>query len=164
MSETNHFSERLREPLNETTRKSRRNLMAASVVGVIITDVGLVPTKISAFGVEFTSSNQQALITLLVAAVGYFAISFLVYIFSELEAWRIVIASKRIDQMSDASEKHNDRATGFLHMDIFQRNIENIYIKSERTFYARLAIELAIPLVFACYSIHALLSAGFCST
>ncbi|MDO6446255.1 hypothetical protein Q4493_10775 [Colwellia sp. 1_MG-2023] len=51
--------------------------MAASVIGVVLTKVGLVPTKISAFGVEFSSSNQNALMLLLASAIGYFQLAFL---------------------------------------------------------------------------------------
>ena len=158
MSETNHFSERLREPLNETTRKVRRNLMASSVIGVVITKVGLVPSKISAFGVDFTSSNQQALMVLLASAIAYFAISFLVYVYSELTAWQMVFASKQIEEMKQASEKNSEYATGFLKSDEFQWQVQKIYFKSKPTFYLRLVIELAIPLLFAGYSCYALLN------
>ncbi|MCV3263256.1 hypothetical protein OGZ01_11305 [Vibrio harveyi] len=90
-----HFTDRLREPLNETTRKARRNLLAASVLGIVTSKVGLVPTKISAFGVEFSSSNLEALMTLLALSIGYFLITFVVYITSELQGWQLLITSKR---------------------------------------------------------------------
>ncbi|KPZ60350.1 hypothetical protein [Pseudoalteromonas sp. P1-7a] len=158
MSDTNHFSERLREPLNETTRKVRRNLMAASVIGVVITKVGLVPTKISAFGVEFTSSNQQALMLLLAAAIAYFAISFLVYVYSELTAWQIVITSKEIEELREISEKERSSVFGSVEEDKFRDHVKHIYFKSKPTFYIRLGVELAIPIIFAIYSCIALLN------
>ncbi|QIR07674.1 hypothetical protein [Salinivibrio costicola] len=116
MSETNHFSERLREPLNETTRKVRRNLMAASVVGIVLTKVGLVPTKISAFGVEFSSSNQQALMLLLASAICYFTVSFIVYVYSELTAWRLVFTSKEMEDIkAEATRSEREFLAGNDH-------------------------------------------------
>ncbi|WP_415911306.1 hypothetical protein [Neptuniibacter sp. QD37_11] len=132
--------------------------MASSVIGVVITKVGLVPSKISAFGVEFSSSNQQALMILLASAIAYFGVSFLVYVYSELTAWQLVFTSKQIEDMRSASEKYPDRATGFLKEDEFQAHVRNLYYKSKPTFYLRLVIELAIPLIFAVYSCYALLN------
>ena len=158
MSDNNHFSDRLREPLNETTRKVRRNLMAASVIGVVLTKVGLVPSKISAFGVEFTSANQQALMTLLAAAIGYFAISFLVYVYSELTAWQIVLTSKELEDFKEASKNSGARMFGTAEDDKFRDHIKHIHFKSKPTFYLRLMVELLIPLVFAAYSVVSLIN------
>tara|TARA_B100000780_G_C21014483_1_gene406360 strand:+ start:304 stop:522 length:219 start_codon:yes stop_codon:yes gene_type:complete len=72
MSEPNFIIERLREPFNETTRKTRRNLLVSSLIGVAISKIGLVPEKISAFGIDFSKSNQSALLTLLIFIVSYF--------------------------------------------------------------------------------------------
>ena len=158
MSDTNHFSERLREPLNETTRKVRRNLMAASVIGVVITKVGLVPSKISAFGVDFSSSNQQALMTLLAAAIIYFIINFLVYVYSELTAWQIVFASKQIEVLKEEAERKRISLTGRNSDEEFQDHIRHLYYRSKPTFIFRLTVELAIPIVFAVYSCYSLLN------
>ena len=159
MSENNLFSERLREPLNETTRKVRRNLMAASVIGVVLTKVGLIPSKISAFGVEFTSSNQHALMILLSVAIAYFAVSLVVYVYSELTAWQIVFSSKELEELK-AAGKTSSRLMGRLpdEADKFREYISKIHSKSKPTFYIRLFIELAIPLIFAVYSFNSLIN------
>lgn len=158
MSESNHFSDRLREPLNETTRKVRRNLMAASVIGVVLTKVGLVPSKISAFGVEFTSSNQQALMTLLAVAIVYFAVSFIVYVYSELTAWKIVIASKEIEEIKEESKSTSRQLYGYDEDDKFRDHLRNVYSRSKATFYTRLGIELMAPIIFAVYSCLSLIN------
>ncbi|MBM9606244.1 hypothetical protein [Desulfopila inferna] len=98
MPESNPFSERLREPLNETTRRTRRNLLAAAVIGIVITKVGLVPSKISAFGIKFTQANQKSLLVLLSLIIIYFLIIFIVYVSSELVAWQIAFRSKELVQ------------------------------------------------------------------
>ena len=159
MSDSNHFSDRLRDPLNETTRKVRRNLMAASVIGVVITKVGLVPSKISAFGVEFTSANQQALMSLLAAAIAYFAISFIVYVYSELTAWQVVLASKELEELKQAEKNHEIKIFGTVGADRYEGHLKFLNFKTKPTFYIRLVVELAIPIVFAAYSAFSLLSA-----
>jgi len=159
MSEPNHFSDRLREPLNETTRKARRNLLAASVIGLVITRVGLVPEKISAFGIEFTSANQEALTALLVAAILYFLVSFSVYVFSELTAWQVVLASRQLESLRAESErKSNWSLSRNPDEDRFHGYIENVYRRTKPTFYARLSVELLIPIVFSVYSCYTLLT------
>ncbi|WP_155522576.1 hypothetical protein [Salinivibrio sp. HTSP] len=157
MSETNHFSERLREPLNETTRKVRRNLMAASVVGIVLTKVGLVPTKISAFGVEFSSSNQQALMLLLASAICYFMVSFIVYVYSELTAWQLVFTSKEMEDIkAEATRSERQFLAGNDHETKFREHVRHLYFRTKPTFYIRIFVELAIPIVFAFYSAYAL--------
>lgn len=167
MAEINHFSERLREPLNETTRKARRNLMGSALLGVVITKVGLVPEKISAFGVEFTSANQQALLMLLIAAILYFAFSFAVYVYSELTAWQIVFTSKEIEALKEESKENPLRKLsrgGISYMTSkdeeesirFKEHVRFLYSRSKPTFYLRLSVELVIPILFAAYSCFAL--------
>lgn len=167
MAETNHFSERLREPLNETTRKARRNLMGAALLGVVITKVGLVPEKISAFGVEFTSANQQALLMLLIAAILYFAFSFVVYVYSELTAWQIVFTSKEIEALKEESKENSLKkvSRGSISYMVkndeeenirFKEHVRFLYFRSKPTFYLRLSVELVIPIIFAAYSCYAL--------
>lgn len=157
MSKSNHFSDRLREPLNETTRKVRRNLMASSVLGVVFTKVGLVPTKLSAFGVEFSSSNQEALMLLLACAIAYFFISFSVYVYSELTAWQIDLASKEIEEFKELSNNNEHPIFGGVKGDKFRDYLKSVHSKSRPTFYIRLIVELALPILFAIYSGYSLL-------
>ena len=158
MSNSNLFSDRLREPLNETSRKARRNLMAASVIGVIISKVGLIPSKIAAFGVQFDSANQQALMYLLAASVTYFAICFAVYVYSELTAWKIVFASKEIEELKEASQTTSMLMHGYNEADKFKEHIKKVLNSTKPTFNVRLFVELGIPIIFATFSFISLLS------
>ena len=167
MAETNHFSERLREPLNETTRKARRNLMGAALIGIVITKVGLVPEKISAFGVEFTSANQHALLMLLIAAILYFALGFIVYAYSELTAWQIIFTSKEIEALKEEIKDNTLKKTSVTaysslarineeENNKFKQHVRFLYFRSKPTFYLRLSVELLIPIIFAAYSSYSL--------
>ena len=102
------IQEKLKEPLSESTRLSRKYLMLSSFVGVLVGTVGLIPDKITAFGISFTSSNQAALITLLCAVVIYFLINFLTFIYSE----RITYKFSEISEIIE-SEKKEVRGRSF---------------------------------------------------
>ena len=80
---------RLRDPLTETTRKERRALLGASAVGIVIVKSGLVPSKINALGIEFTRTDQRALILAIGAIVTYFLVAFAIYAASDFTAWRV---------------------------------------------------------------------------
>ena len=99
MANSDALSDRLREPLNETTRKARRNLLLASIGAFLVAKVELVPQKISALGVDFGASNQEALVQLLLLVITYFAIAFVVYVVSEISAWRFLLASEKVEQI-----------------------------------------------------------------
>ena len=151
MSDSNLFSDRLREPLNETTRKIRRNLLAVSIVGVVIAKVGLIPSKISAFGIEFSTSNQEALIMLLGWVILYYCFAFIVYLYSELIAWRLVFLSKELAKLKCEPENIT-KATDYL----IHEDARRAYLKAKPIFFIRIFVELAIPIIFAIYSYIAL--------
>ncbi|EKO5173049.1 hypothetical protein P0J00_000576 [Vibrio vulnificus] len=153
-----HFTDRLREPLNETTRKARRNLLAVSVLGIVTTKVGLVPTKISAFGVEFSSSNLESLMTLLALAIAYFLVTFVVYIISELQGWQLLISSKQLEKFKQDAKNSplpfsSSRASEME--EHFHRKLSSVYSKTKPIFYTRLLVEVFIPAIVAVYSIIA---------
>ncbi|HHF3262362.1 hypothetical protein NB501_07960 [Vibrio alginolyticus] len=153
-----HFTNRLREPLNETTRKARRNLLAASVLGIVTAKVGLVPTKVSAFGVEFSSSNIEALMTLLALSITYFLITFIVYIISELQGWQLLIVSKELSELKDKKISTSNVIFETKSSKIeaeFQDRMYSVYSRTKPVFYSRLFVEVFVPFVIAIYSIVA---------
>jgi hypothetical protein len=79
----------LKDPLSEVTRSERRTLLATSAVGLVIVKAGLIPTKISALGIEFTQTNQKYLLLAIAAIIIYFLIAFLLYAGSDFIASRI---------------------------------------------------------------------------
>lgn len=50
---------------------------------------GLVPSKISALGIEFTRTDQRALVLACGAIVTYFVVAFAIYAASDFTAWRV---------------------------------------------------------------------------
>jgi hypothetical protein len=84
MSDSPYQQILLREPLSEDTRKERRNLLAISTIGIALVKTGLIPTKISALGIEFSQSNQRALLYILLAMIIYFFLTFAIYAISDV--------------------------------------------------------------------------------
>jgi hypothetical protein len=76
MAEPTPLETAIRDPLSEVTRKERRLLLGVSVLGLAMVKIGLVPQKISALGVEFSSVNQKTLLYLIALIVVYFFVCF----------------------------------------------------------------------------------------
>ncbi|EKO3524407.1 hypothetical protein SD340_004302 [Vibrio fluvialis] len=153
-----HITDRLREPLNDTTRKARRNLLAVSVIGIITTKVGLVPTKITAFGIEFSAANLEALMTLLALATLYFLLTFVTYVFSELQAWQVLITSQELEKFKERTEVltfHSSLLStpNYEFEEEFRLQAERIYSKTKPVFYFRLSVELIVPVLISMYAI-----------
>jgi hypothetical protein len=70
------------------TRSERKILLGVSALGILIVRTGLVPSKISAPGIEFAQTDQRALLRAVGAFVLYFLGAFLIYAVSDLMAWR----------------------------------------------------------------------------
>jgi hypothetical protein len=107
---------RLRDPLSETTRTERRNLLAISVIGLIIVKTGLVPSKISALGIDFSFTDQVLLFRALSAITGYFLLAFVIYAASDLGAWTHAI-------ISATRERIREQQMQEIESDLRQRDI-----------------------------------------
>ena len=157
MPTSNSFSDRLREPLNETSRKVRRNLLAASVIffSRFIAKVGLIPSKFSVLGIEFSEANQEALLTLLIFVIAYFVITFLVYVSSELVAWQMIFRSEEMERLQNQARRR-EGSIDSEHEKYLWEKARYTYFQAKPAFFLRLLVEVAIPVVFAVYSAVAL--------
>lgn len=72
------------DPLSEVTRKERRALLSACVVGQAVVIGGLVPEKIEAFGITVSAAQEKSLLYLLAAVLAYFLVGFVVYAWADL--------------------------------------------------------------------------------
>src|SRR5436305_2954409 len=66
----------LRDPLSEVTRKERRTLLGVAALGIVVAKAGIVPSRISALGVEFGKTDQATLLRMLALIIGYFLLAF----------------------------------------------------------------------------------------
>ena len=78
---------RLEDALKPETRSARKGLLASSLLGVSVVKVGVLPSKISALGIEFDKLNQKSFALLIVALVVYFFATFFIYAASDFILW-----------------------------------------------------------------------------
>ena len=116
MSAKDHTSIILKDPLSDLSRKERRSLLATAAVGLVIVEADVLPSKISALGIEFDSTNQAVLLIAIACVIGYFLSAFAIYAWSDFLAWRLSITESALEAIRDFSRPrvndlvHADRA------------------------------------------------------
>ena len=75
------------DPLGELARKARKALLGTGIVALAMSKGGLVPSKITAFGIEISQIERRAILMLVALVVLYFLFSFLMYAIPDLMAW-----------------------------------------------------------------------------
>ena len=103
----------LREPITDTTRKIRRELLISSTIGIVVVHAGLVPTRIDALGIELTPSNQAFFRYVIAGIVLYLTATFLIYVASEIIAWGTLFKELKLDKLLeqlDAARKDVESA------------------------------------------------------
>jgi hypothetical protein len=82
----------LDDPLRDVTRKKRRALLIATVLGFTIAVIGLTPKSIQVVGIaEFTPPNERNLLLFLAAIISYYLLGFNIYSRTDLKNWEIKI-------------------------------------------------------------------------
>lgn len=157
---------RLRDPLSEVTRRERRSLLGVSVLGVAITQGGLLPTEISNLGVKLGPSSQSALLVLIGLVCTYYLAAFLVYAASDYVAWKVALRDSIYDVWSQPRESSVELETeeDALRETRRQEALEEFMQKSNLTVLlaellvlpvsrARAAFEFVLPAVVGLYAI-----------
>lgn len=148
----------LTDPLSEVTRKERRLLLSISLLTLIIIKVGLFPTRITAFGVDFHANNISSLFNLLGFVLIYLLIIFIVYGFLDIKKWSLnaiqegknvlkykVLEYKDIEQLKDIVE-------AIANLDKLEMELEYYKNTSKPFFYGekiRIVVEIAFPIIFS---------------
>ena len=154
-------SDFLADPLSPLSRAERRNLLLASFVGCLISKVGLVPTKIAALGVDLSAPQQAAFTLTAAAVVVYFLLAFVSYSVPDFLIWRKAYQDYLTNvEIANRNWSHEGQmAHDDLHEDL--PSIQWLYRSSPWVALLRLLFDYMLPLLFAGYSIHALLSHAF---
>ena len=152
----------LKDPLSKEARLERRNLLAASAIGIVMVKGGLVPIRISALGLEFDHADQQSLLRALAAVVLYFLLAFLVYAGSYFLLWRIAfgnainaaIYNSRLPKTEEVNAvKPDPTDEKFRHMETLLHRIPKPMSA------LRAAFEFALPILLGLYGVITLLRA-----
>jgi len=81
-------------------------------VGIVIAKANIVPTKISALGVEFSQTNQAAMLKVIAAVVLYFLLAFLLYCVCDLIRLRISYRRTFVEQVEEARRGRREEGQG----------------------------------------------------
>src|ERR1700689_2155843 len=135
------------DTLSEVTRKQRRNLIIASVVGFLVSKVGLLPTRIVVLDLEFSALSQRGFMIMVGAVISYFLLAFVIYGTSDFFAWR-----KRCQDYEEQSETESQNWTKEKQQayDVLYPNAPRatwIDTGPPQVGYARAAFEFLLPVV-----------------
>jgi hypothetical protein len=150
---------RLRDPLTEVTRKERRLLLGISAIGIVIVKTGLVPSKLSALGIEFGAADQQALITCLGVVVVYFFVSFLIYAASDLAAWRVAFHKTTYDLVLRSSQESEEERKRRRDLEAYRSRLGSWVRVSKPMAFLRAVFEFGVPIIIGLYAMALLFTA-----
>lgn len=126
--------------LGDVARRERQALVAVSALGLIAAKSGLVPSRISALGIEFGPADQHILVYAVAAVVVYFLLGFLIYAGLDLSARRLAFF-RAIDEVTRESQQAQDEGV---------RKKKRFWIRTIRLVdVVRVAFEFAVPVVLA---------------
>jgi len=157
-----HLSElqtlNLSDPLCKVTRTERRSLLAVSMLGVAIASTGLIPTRISALGIEFERADQRGFLLLLACVVLYFIMTFSIYATTDLIAWRAAydhalllhLREEHAVVLKQDSTEDNARQRAWNRI---ERRNWRWASWARHTSKLRAVWEFGLPIAFGCYAV-----------
>lgn len=161
----------LQDPVSEATRNERRSLLGISTVAIAIVKTGLVPSKISALGIEFSEADKSTLLWILTAVVLYFLLAFLIYGLSDFLAWRLAYRSafqKEFQKKAKLFEMFEQRKDSSEFMEELTKKVQQMLERNKilpaafsislakPTSVIRAVFEFAFPITLGLYAIWAL--------
>lgn len=152
----------LADPLSEVTRKERRFFLGVSILGITLVQTGLVPSKISALGIEFAQADQQSLLSILALVVTYFLVAFVIYAAADFLAWRRAITrSLRQSIIESKQQKHvmSDDEWYEIESRINQKFGYVVFRLSGLVSIIRAIFEFVLPVIVGVYAIILLATA-----
>ena len=154
---------RLRDPLSEVTRKERRALLSVSAFGILIVKSGLIPSKVTALGIEFSQTDQRALIIAVAVVVTYFLLAFVVYAISDLVTWRVIFHDAVTDRVTNAAimskypqkdeERSLEESAALNRLGLWRRFSRPVAV-------LRAIFEFGLPIIVGVYSAFLLFTAS----
>ena len=147
----------LLDPLSEITRRERRNLLMASAVGLLVSKAALVPTQLSALGIEFSAPDQRIFVVLVALTVFYFFGAFVLYGLSDFLIWRKKYQDylEGVEGVMQSWSQEDQHIYDELHQHI--PDIGWLYQWSKPTAFSRILFEFVVPIVFGLYAASTLI-------
>jgi hypothetical protein len=144
------------DPLKAVTRKERLYLLAISLIGIAMVRTGLVPTKISTFGIELDKPNRAALLLLLALVTVYFLVAFIIYAAADFIARSEALrAARRRGRLMHEYERG-------IGLDDVSYGSERMWALRQTSQYVvaalRIFFEFLLPIIIGLFAIFTLLS------
>lgn len=95
----------LNDPLSDTSRKARRNLLVTSTMAIFIALTDNVPEEISALGITLTEVDKSILTIIIIIILIYLLISFLLNATSEFLMWLLTVYKTQAEEKFTVSQK-----------------------------------------------------------
>jgi hypothetical protein len=137
--ETSAFAVRASGPLTEPSRKLKKPLLLLSIIGIVMIKTNLIPEKITAFGIEFTKTDQNTILLIISASVFYFLVGFMICVISDYLVWSHFLSASKWQIYPHTQN-------------IFKRNS----LFSKLLIFVRLTYEVLIPIIIGVYAIKLL--------
>jgi hypothetical protein len=142
-------------------------LLGVSIVGYAVVKTGLIPTKISALGIEFNQSNQQALLNILALITTYFLVAFVIYVAADFLAWHRAYHEYLVnmDNECEKEEKYHEMMLDHAPEEEVVRMFEyEKRFRFTRIVFAlygpvskvRVFFEFILPILVGCYALYVL--------
>lgn len=133
----------LSDPLSKETRSDRKTLLGITAFAIMVVKTGLIPTKISTLGIEFSPTDKVMLLKVIAAVIVYFIVAFVVYGITDYLRWLALFRSVLIvRRIARTHEGYPRPAFGVA-----------------ATSVIRMLFELVFPIVLGIYGIVLLLKA-----
>ncbi|MBD9671551.1 hypothetical protein IB275_13280 [Pseudomonas sp. PDM21] len=147
----------LADPLSDVTRKERRNLLLFSALSLAVAHMRIVPTKLSALGIEFGAPEQGAFLLLMALCVGYFIVAFSIYASADFLLWRKKQHDQFVEIFEEASTMTQEEKSWYDHVRREAPDVTWFYRLSPAVAWSRGGFEFGLPLLVGMYAVAALL-------
>jgi len=77
-------------------------------VGIIIKFTGLIPNRITTFGIRFQDPDQQSLLRMLAVIIAYFLAAFIIYAASDFLTWRRLFRTRTTEAKMEATRRKRE--------------------------------------------------------
>lgn len=142
--------------LSDIARRERRNLLFASTTGIFVAHLGLVPMKLSALGIEFSTPEQSSFLVLVALVIAYFIGAFGIYGLADFFIWRHRYHEYQVKEEVDAQ---NWTQQDQEEHDLLQSYVPSIDWLSRwipKLISTRVLFDFVLPLIVGIYAVGAL--------
>ena len=161
MAEPTPSEIRVRDPLSQVTRNERRFLLAVSVIGITLVKTGLVPSKISALGIEFTQTDRKSLLSIIALITIYFLVAFAIYAASDFVAWPLAFLPALREAFSVRKKRvMEDRDYELTYLYKHMASWGVVFRLSGPLSFIRALFEFVLPLLVGVYAVLLLRAAA----